>query len=134
MNKIVMALIAIALVAGVGLTVRDYRIWHHLESDKLGQGSIAEMGLSPVQALGLPYSSFVGKFRIKPPAGWITTENESLKSMRPIPLLGKNLTKIVTFKDPNSTAQIIISGMLANTNVTEGSNALATGITRDRQY
>jgi hypothetical protein len=49
-------------------------------------------------------------------------------------LLGKSLTKIVNFKDPNSSAQISVLGMQANTNVTEGSNAMAEGITRDRQY
>lgn len=123
------------MVVGIIFSLRDYRAWHYAETVNYGHGNPAETGFTPAQSLGLPYAAFLGKFRLKPPADWTVTENLTLKNMRPSPILPtQTLVEIVRFKDPNSSAQVVVYGRNTTTDLTGLVNAQATGITRDRQY
>lgn len=134
-SKVIWTLVCLILVAGMGLSYQDYKQWRVLEVGKFGQGSAAEAELSPAKNLGLPYSAYVGNFRIKAPMGWVATENLTLKNMHPGPVLPKQkLAEIVRFKDPASEAQMVISGMRTDEDLTTLAKTLDQGITRDREY
>lgn len=134
-SKIIWIFLAFFLLIGLALSFRDYRQWHTLEVGRFGQGSAEEAQLSSAKPLGLIYSAYIGNFRIKPPAGWIATENLDLKNMYRGPKLAKQqLTEVVRFKDPNSEAQMVISAKISTDDLITIVNSMAAGITRDRQY
>jgi len=123
------------LAAGVGISIRDYRLWHSREIGTFGQGNVAEVDLAPAVKLGLPYSAFVGKFRLKYPVGWVVKENLVLKKMDPYPTLPKNsLSEIVRFADLQNTAEFSVSAGGLPADLTKFVNNLALGITEERRY
>lgn len=134
-RKIVWLIIGLVGVVGVIFSWRDYRVWHAQEIGKFGQGSVAEEGLAAPKTLALPYSAFIGGFRLKPPVDWTITENLTLKNMHPSPVLPtRSLAEIVRFKDPSSTAQVVVYVQHTAADLTGLVNAHAMGTTQDRSY
>lgn len=68
---------AIAVIAGVGITIRDYRQWVHAETDKYGQGYVDTR--APAQELPNLYENKWAGIRIRFPAGWQVVEERQSK-------------------------------------------------------
>ena len=62
------------IIAGMAVTVIDYRQWRKLETANYGKGADGSSQLLPAGEL-VNYKNDVAKFRVKYPEGWTVAEN-----------------------------------------------------------
>ena len=87
LRMVVKVILALLVVVGIGLSVKDYRAWKWEETRNYGHGPVEALG-KPMELNGRYINPVVG-IRVKYPEGWVSTGKVGLKTV------GKNKAEVV---------------------------------------